>query len=264
MVYGVEVFSLHKLDYLFREFRTLFWRIDATTPYWPNLRYLDIFFYAYSPSGKWYFQGPRGEGSDTSPGYEATQAHYEPMEADVTDRYHDGIYVITYDVAYTKTQFRVVPIDKTLRPLLIAFAKVANSMPSLRKALLWTGLEFCPDDVYSHYEELSTEISDATRQSDLGWGIAYTKPGEDVEMKGIGYRDCASRRFWWMTQDWKSDATLRSLFDKIGQFQHGNEAIYHWGSAHGQKWFRRSLFDGLITCAEDPRPRPMPSHMPEI
>jgi hypothetical protein len=64
-----------------------------------------------------------------------------------------------------------------------------------------------------------------------------------------------------MTQDWQSDATLRSLFDKIGQFQHVNEAIHHWGSVHGQKWFRRSLFDGLITCAEDLRPRPLPIHM---
>jgi hypothetical protein len=244
--------------------QTLFWPTDGTAPHWPNLRYLNVFFYAYSPSGEWYFQGPQGEGSDTSPGYEITQAHYEPMEANATDRYHDGIYNITYEAADTKTQFRIVPIDKTLRPFLIAFANAANNMPSLRKALLWTGLEFCPGDVYSYYKELSTEMSNAAWQSDLGWGIAYAKPGEDVDMKGIGHKDCASRQFWWMTQDWQPDATLHSLFDKIGRFQHGNEAIHHWGSAHGQKWFRRSLFDGLIKCAEDPRPKLLPSHMPDM
>jgi hypothetical protein len=149
-----EVVPLHKLGYLFHEFWTLFWPTDGTTPHWPNLKYLDVFFYAYSPSGEWYLQGPRGEGSDTSRGYEITQAHYEPMEANATDRYHDEIYNITYDVADTKTQFQIVPIHKTLRPFLIAFAKAANSMPSIRKALLWTGLEFCPDDVYNYYEEL--------------------------------------------------------------------------------------------------------------
>jgi hypothetical protein len=238
--------------------QTLFWPTDGTTPHWPNLKYLDVFFYAYSPSGEWYFQGPRGEGSDTSPGYEITQAHYEPMEANATDRHHDECFEMPSIADVTKTQFRIMPIDKTLRPLLIAFAKAANKMPSLRKALLRTGLEFCPDDVYSYYEELSAEISD---QSDLGWGIAYAKPGEEVEMEGIGYKGCASRQFWWMTQDWQPDATLHSLFDKIGRFQHGNEAIHHWGSAHGQKWFPQSLFDGLIKCAEDPRPRPLPRHM---
>lgn len=242
--------------------QTLFWPTDETIPHWPNLKYLNVFFYAYSPSGEWYFQGPQGEGSDTSSGYEITQAHYEPMEANATDRYYDGTEDTNYyEPSETKTQFRIVPIDKTLRPLLIAFAKAANNMPSLRKALLWTGLEFCPDDVYDYYKDLSTEISDAAQKSDLGWGIAYAKPGEEVEMKGIGHKNCASRQFWWMTQDWRPDATLHSLFDKIGQFQHGNEAMHHWGSDQGQTWYRRSLIDGLIRCAEDPRPTPLPNHI---
>ena len=73
--------------------QTLFWPTNGTTPYWPNLKYLDVFFCAHGPSGEWYFQGPRGEGSDTSPGYEITQAHYEPMEADATDRHYDGLYM---------------------------------------------------------------------------------------------------------------------------------------------------------------------------
>ena len=171
---------------------------------------------------------------------------------------------MSYDDTKTNAQFRIVPIDRTLRPLLTAFTKAANSMPSLQKALLWTGLEFSPDDVYNYYEELSIEISKAARQYDLGWGIAYTKPGEDIEIKGIGHKDCASRQLWWMTQDWQPDTALHSLFDKIGRFQHGNQAIHHWGIAHGQKWFRRSLFDGLIKCAEDPRPTPLPSHMLEM
>lgn len=243
--------------------QTLFWPTNDTTPHWPNMRYLDVYFEAHSPSGEWYFQGPQGEGSNASPGYEITQAHYEPMEANATDRYHDEVDNLFYEARETNTQFRVVPIDKTLRPFLIAFAKAANSMPSLRKALLWTGLEFCPDDVYDYYENLSTEISDAVKARiyDLGWGIAYAKPGEDIEMKGIGHKNCASRQFWWMTQDWRPDATLHSLFDKIGQFQHGNEVMHHWGSDEGQKWYRRSLFNGLIRCAEDPRPKLLPTHM---
>jgi hypothetical protein len=243
--------------------QTLFWPTDSTTtPCWPNLEYIDVFFCDHSPSGEEYFQGPQGEGSDTSPGYEITQAHYEPMEANATDRYYDGISTPEYGCSSDDAQFRIVPIDKTLRPLLVAFAKAANKMPSLRKALLRTGLEFCPSDVYDYYEDLSTEISDAAVAWKLGWGIAYAKPGEDIEMKGIGHKDCASRQFWWMTQDWRPDASLHSLFDKIGQFQHGNEAIHHWGSAQGQKWFRGSLFDGLIERAVNPLPEPKPDYIP--
>lgn len=245
--------------------QTLFWPIDTTTPHWPNLRYVDVFFCPYSPSGEWYFQGPRGEGDDTTTGYEITQEHYEPMEANTTDRYWDGIQFISpYYLGALRGQFRIRPIDRTLRPFLLAFAKAANNMPSLRKALLWTGLEFCPPQAYDYYEDLSDEIYDAITPQDeeLGWGIAYAKPGEHFEMKGIGQKNCASRQFWWMTQDWWPDATLHSLFDKIGEFQHGNQAVHHWGSAKGQKWCHRSVFDGLIKCAEDPRPRPLPIHMP--
>jgi len=171
-----------------------------------------------------------------------------------------------------------VPIEKTLRPLLVAFANAANNMPSLRKAFLWTSLEFDPQGLYDYYEDLSTEIS----ESEFGWGIAYAKPGKDAEMKMrtcsctgsrlsqcrhrdnplIGHRNRASRQFWWMTQDWRPDATLHTLFDKIGQFQHGNEAIHHWGSAQGQKWFRQSLFDGFIRRALNPLPERQPDHIP--
>ncbi|KAJ4310190.1 hypothetical protein N0V94_008563 [Neodidymelliopsis sp. IMI 364377] len=186
------------------------------------------------------------------------------MEANATDRYYDGIASPEYGQSSDDAQFRIVPIEKTLRPLLVAFAKAANKMPSLRKALLRTGLEFSPSDVYDYYEDLSTEIDDAAVAWKLGWGIAYAKPGEDIEMKGIGHKDCASRQFWWMTQDWRPDATLHSLFDKIGQFQHGNEVIHHWGSAQGQKWFLGSLFDGLIKRAVNPLPKPKPDHIPVI
>ncbi|KAF1978059.1 hypothetical protein BU23DRAFT_364724, partial [Bimuria novae-zelandiae CBS 107.79] len=124
--------------------QTIFWPADGTTPHWPHLKYLDVFFRAHSPSGEWYFQGPRGEGSNTSPGYEITQAHYEPMEANAIDRFYDREWHFDRELVETVPQFRIVPVNKTLRPLLVAFAKAANNMPSLRRALLRTGLEFYP------------------------------------------------------------------------------------------------------------------------
>lgn len=113
-------------------------------------------------------------------------------------------------------------------------------MPSLRKAVLWTGLDFYPGDIYNYYKDFDAEIEESVRS--LGWRIAYARPGEDVELLGMGHKDCASRQFWWMTQDWRPESELCSLFDEIDQSAYGDKAIHHWASAQGHKWYDRSIF----------------------
>ncbi|CAI6333618.1 unnamed protein product [Periconia digitata] len=230
--------------------QTLFWPTDENAPNWPNLKYLHVEFTHYSPSGTWYFQGPQGEGSDTSPGYEITKAHYEPMEANSTDNEYDTKTRVGRYVTHTDTQFRIVPIERTLNPLLISFARAAACMPSLRKAVLCTCLEFNPRDIYDYYNDFLEEIEQKGGTNGdcnlMDWGIAYAKPGENIPIKGMGHTNCASRQFWWMTQDWRPDTTLCTLIHKIGAQQHGKEAIDHWASDQGHPWDTgRTLTRGL-------------------
>jgi hypothetical protein len=58
---------------------TLFWPESALTPAWPNLQIIFIMFHLVSPSGAWYFEGPRGEGQDTI-GYKVNESSYPPLE----------------------------------------------------------------------------------------------------------------------------------------------------------------------------------------
>lgn len=57
---------------------SLFWPQSGRVTCWPNLENLVVVFHMVSPSGKWYFQGPRGEGTDT-PSFEVTNASYPPL-----------------------------------------------------------------------------------------------------------------------------------------------------------------------------------------
>lgn len=228
---------------------TLFRATDGTIPHWPNLKYLDVMFLPTSPSGAEYFYGPRGEGYDTSPGYKITQAHYEPFERHPRDEYYDMMFHLqTRGIA---AQFRVVPIEETLRPLLVSFANAAANMPMLRKAMLWTRLEFDPEEAYSYYEDREAEIQDKygsqNERSELIWGIAYSKPGENFSLQGMGNKGCAARQLWWLTQEWQPDNSLRSVFQRIGQQEHGNEVIEHWASEDRHKWLsKREFCDAVL------------------
>jgi hypothetical protein len=226
--------------------KTLFWPTDDKSPLWPNLKYLEVMFMPSSPCGAWYFQGPQGEGSDASPGYEITHEHYEPMETNPTDRHYDARAHGGHYYTFNYTQFRVVPIEETLYPFLVSFGKAAASMPSLKKAILWAALEFNPSDAYDYYGKLLSELDekfgkDKFRNS-LGWGIAYAKPEEPMSLEGMGNGNCHSRQLWWMTGNWRPDKTLHSIFHKIGELEHGDEALDHFASDFGHKWHSRYIF----------------------
>jgi hypothetical protein len=230
---------------------TLFWPTDGTTPFWPNLKRLEVKFTPDSPSGAWYFQGPQGEGSDAPPGYEITKAHYEPMDPNPTDEHYDKDPFVDAYIDQFCAQFRIVPIEQNLQPFLTAFAKAAACMPSLQKALLWTELEFEPSDIYDHYESLLAEIdgSSSKRNSgsssirnSLAWGIAYSKPKESIALENMGHKNYASRQFWWMTGNWRPDETLHSMFHNIGQLEHGSEVVDYWAGDYGHKWCSERMF----------------------
>ncbi|XPS93122.1 hypothetical protein M3J09_002493 [Ascochyta lentis] len=223
--------------------KTLFWPADETTPHWPNLRIVDVRFISASPSGAWYFQGPQGEGHSTSPGYEITKEHYLPLEKDTTDLKYDARPGV--DASTSDNQFRVLPIEETLRPFLASFARAATCMPLLQKALLWTNLEFRPSEAFPNYEERIAEIKEKFEEPEergvIFWGIGYSSPGEQIEIHGMGLEDCAQRQLYWLVHDWQPDEALRSLFRDIGLQDHGSEVIEHWSSTKAKTWLSSRL-----------------------
>tara|TARA_R110002003_G_scaffold45_20_gene3655 strand:- start:14001 stop:15425 length:1425 start_codon:yes stop_codon:yes gene_type:complete len=103
---------------------TLFWpspdEQDALNPSWPHLKSLDVEINMISPSGDWYFTGPR-------------PADHEDDDAE------RGI-IGDADREYDYTNFRVHPDPQTFDPFLAAFAKAVAKMPVLEYFMLTSEL----------------------------------------------------------------------------------------------------------------------------
>lgn len=65
--------------------QTLFWpEGEASIPAWPQLESLEVMFHPVSPSGTWYFEGPKGEGSGMT-GFKVDDTCYPPLEGSEYD-----------------------------------------------------------------------------------------------------------------------------------------------------------------------------------
>ncbi|KAF3491236.1 uncharacterized protein GIQ15_00753 [Arthroderma uncinatum] len=155
--------------------RNLFWPLPnedkAKSPFWPYLKYLHVEFQPMSPSGTWYFQGPRGEGRDTTT-FEVTEAHYPPVKENPEDEHWDEVWDEEggHWEDFGSNMFRIVPVDEVIEPFLETFVKALGRMPLLEKAELFTCMRFCPgEDIEKNYPE-----------SDYGkeymWGLRYLLP----------------------------------------------------------------------------------------
>ncbi|ORY17842.1 hypothetical protein BCR34DRAFT_464224, partial [Clohesyomyces aquaticus] len=201
--------QLRKLELRVVADTTLFWPEDGAASF-PYLESVCILFHMSSPSGGWYFKGPRGEGQDTK-GSQITEASYPPLEDTPSDEEIDeyaeegGFDISTC----TCSLFRVVPNDEALVPFLTAFAKAASTMPAIKEACIWSPLAWDPYDVVD-YDEIP-------EWNTTGWGIAYTGPNT----LGFGCFPgqaviSESRQLWGMTGRWMPSDELRYLFQKIG------------------------------------------------
>ncbi|KAL9617419.1 MAG: hypothetical protein Q9160_007776 [Pyrenula sp. 1 TL-2023] len=259
-------FSLRSLSYQLRKLElklvadaTLFWPTSVSangtsTPPWPNLESVCILFHVSSPSGRWYFGGPHGEGLETE-GYEVPDsgASYPPLSDTSSDRSWDedfsenGLDTSTITVR----KFRVCPNNEVLVPFLTAFAKAAsspNSMPALREACLWAPLtwDWDADDMGSDSDD--SDDFDATEHialwpdRPLAWGIAYVAPHTFGLHAFPGEHYAQVRQLWWMTAQWRPDEHLRGLFQRIGD--EDIELKEYWGhERYGQKLPLRGMFE---------------------
>jgi hypothetical protein len=188
-------------------------------------------FHPASPSGAWYFEGSCDVDTGPNEGFEIDDSSYPPLEC--TDEDGNADFEVDWDFDFdchrVYAQYRVEPVNKTLLPFLTAFAKAAVLMPSLKEAALWSPLMFYPNDMEEYegfdYKEVSQVV-----ESELAWGVAYTKPGTQGFTDAIGEDFATFRQMWWYVGDWRPDPELLDLFRQIGRQEQDDEQIsMYWG-----------------------------------
>lgn len=250
--------SLRTISYHLRRMRlfavvdeTLFWPADGgELPAWPQLESLDICFHFVSPSGRWYFKGLREPEEGQLDGYVLDESAYPPFETTRVDKYWCDRHN-TYGgwEAISDAQFRVVPDDEAISPLLEAFAKAAVRMPKLKDAALWCPLYFkrSQDDEGQDVDYLGDSIPDLFKcnPETLGWGIAYMKPYQKVFSRHVNQEYVAERQLWWMVGNrWRPSADLQERFREVGREKHGNGLVEHWSDEHyGDGLVDRKVFE---------------------
>ena len=181
--------SLRLLSYRLRRIEifaivdeTLFWPADGSTPAWPNLEDLAVAFHPASPSGSWYFHSPRYEGSTDKKGFFITEKTYPPLEANETDKTWDDLVQVdgipVDGDESTNTEFRINPDNDAITPLLTSFARAASTMHRLRRAQLWSPLEWRAHDIPGFSDTYTAEEISQWKWGKPAWGVAYAKPSE--------------------------------------------------------------------------------------
>lgn len=243
--------SLRMLSYQLRRMcifavidESIFWPEGGGEPSWPKLEVLNVCFHLPSPSGRWYFMGLRDD--YRIDGYKLTSQAYPPSRTtDEDEEWCDQIDGARWD-QNRGAQFRVVPDNDVLSPLLESFAKAAKLMPALREAALWCPSRFTTDadmdeDFYENFHEAELTKS---KGHDLAWGIAYAAPGEQDFTERLEKRLVQSRQLWWMVGNrWNPSARLHDLFRNIGREKHGDNLDEHWKHKfYGDRLVARSIF----------------------
>ncbi|KAH4072250.1 hypothetical protein HBH70_067080 [Parastagonospora nodorum] len=198
---------------------------DGSVPIWPNLEELRIKFYMVTPSGNWYFEGPRGEGRDLH-GYDIVDALYPDDYLHDCDDDERGRSFESWG----KYLFRISPNEQILRPFLASFAKALTNMPKLRHAVLWTPLDLdtdCysddDDSAFNYYNLPSSWV-----KGEMAWGLQYCAPGElgVVDQNPLRISEC--RQIQWNVGEWRPDTELHGMFQQIGREQHGEALKERW------------------------------------
>lgn len=210
---------------------TLFW--PGQTPEtespscWNSLRQISIHFSLVSSTGQWFFKGCPGnhlhrhestpeQGSVVPfyadmdilpPGYYELDEENERALAQVWAA--DADYPFAFQ-AYSGCDFRCIPRDEAILPLLAAIARRLVHAPSLRR-------------VYLQSQHFSL---------DKLWFFLYRAPGESsrydhlVDREGSGCDNPLSRtRIFVYYPNWKPDDKTLALLRGVGKICHGQDAI---------------------------------------
>jgi hypothetical protein len=241
---------------------SLFWPKDGSSPVWPNLAFLSIMFHKVTPTGSWYFEGPRGEGH-ASTGYELGVNAYPPFEVTEDDEAEHCEFEEECPRAFESVydfQYRVSPNNDVLGPFLESFARAATNMPKMVRAVLWSPLRWdisglssesgrygYEDFEYFDPDELSAEHG--KNEYDLAWGLAYTRPQYHTAfLADPGEINCEARQIWWAVRNWRPNPSLHALIQQIGHREHGDELREYWDDEIGRRTSRERFEDWMWPC----------------
>lgn len=218
---------------------SLFWPTAAELapgeelPTFPNMEIVCVAFSNSTPDGKWYFRGSEEDPQDED---------LEPLVDDIDDDYPPPLSDARSHDEHESHQrdfpnhgnFRHIPNETHIKPLLEAFANAANHMPKLSAARLCTQvnelmlesvvLQLKNEDgetkgymtqTYDHPDWKRQPCDPSTDEYKKGeviarsWAVTYYGPG----MICSGDK---KRRLHWATDKWRPPAELRKLYRKIG------------------------------------------------
>ncbi|KAK7942947.1 uncharacterized protein PG986_012060 [Apiospora aurea] len=189
---------------------------------WKSLRGMRVRFRLGSLAGQWFFKGrPEDRLYDQSsdvPLPQDTAGIFPPGYYD-NDQGNDEAAALAKSIEIPKDQFgsvvegcefRCIPRDEVMLPLLKAVARRLTHTPSLRNV---------------HLEAVFLWKKDV-------WFFEYLAPGEEsdydvyVDCEGTGCDDPLSRaRVFLRTPDWRPDEGVVAMLRGIGKTCHGEEAI---------------------------------------
>ncbi|GKT52869.1 hypothetical protein ColTof4_13158 [Colletotrichum tofieldiae] len=208
--------------------KSFFWPDDGQGDIWPNMESLEVKFHPVTPTGSWYFVGPRGEGSNVQ-GYPVDGIEYSGGGQVI-----EGDTIIMGHAPCRPSGWRLKPNPETLHPFLTAFAKAAAKMPRLKEAMIWSPIWWSPGSHARARFSYHSSFDMMNNQRPLGWGIGYNAPGTDRESDGL---DSAAseesdnenvRLFEWRTGSWEPSEELKDLFHEIGRKEFGDEFDDDW------------------------------------
>jgi hypothetical protein len=246
---------------------TLFWPEDGSTPTWPHLQYVFVMFHMVSPSGAWYFEGPRGEGRESA-GHDITDSSYPPLETTEEDEKLDWEATEENPRSFQSIYqywFRISPNEKVMIPFLASFAKAVVNMPELKRAILWSPLRWNVDggsdngdenEAFDYFEAPSEfdelDYFDASNSEFhheyLAWGLAYSFRGAPLTFvknpANLNLKNCNTRKIWWKVGKWRPNPEIHNLFQQIGRREHGDAFNEYWDDDEfGQGLVSRRCFD---------------------
>ncbi|KAI9164013.1 hypothetical protein HJFPF1_05648 [Paramyrothecium foliicola] len=189
----------------------------SETAIWSSLVHMTVEFYYAAPSGRWYFKGspddPFNEPASDDPLPISTVGHFPPGYGTAEDTkaalehnrslssnvYPDGLYD-------ERDEFRLLPSDEIMVPLLEAFARRLAHAPSLKSAHLFLQLARGGEWFVSY---------DALGSYDNEYTSYMTEP----------YTGSARARVLLHVQDWRPPETLMQMFRDLGKEVNGQEAV---------------------------------------
>ncbi|KAI0095433.1 hypothetical protein F4776DRAFT_652365 [Hypoxylon sp. NC0597] len=183
-----------------------------------SLRSLTVCCYYPSPSGKWYFNYKDSEGggliepASNTPLPASTRGLFPPGYGDEDEdeaalALEQSMDPFTDEnIQIDEVQFRQIPNEELVIPLLESFVRYIASIRSLRYAKLFMD-----------------------RRAFLGdWFVLYSAPGHRSGYEGLMKKpdeDLSRARVFFLVGDWEPEAHVVDLFRAIGQERYGEDAI---------------------------------------